>query len=132
MNAIAPTLNDRTSFRRPVRIAVVLCLVCALAFGMMVTAYATPAIQAGITNGMKEAFDLLKAIVTPIAAVVFAIYGLGMLFGGQRGMESGKKGMLICALAIAAVWLAPLAVEAVKGWFDGVGESGVFSSSTPS
>lgn len=130
MNAAAPTLNDRMSHSRAfVRTTVVLCLLCALAFGMMVCSFAAPAtggIESGIKGGMKQAFDLLKAIVTPIAAVVFAIYGLSMLFGGQKGMESGKKGMLICALAIAAVWLAPLAVEAVASWFNSVGTGTVF------
>lgn len=131
--SIAPTLENRAFRSRTfTRVAVVLCLICALAFGMMVTAYAatagTTGIEKGIKNGMQDAFKLLRALVTPIAAVVFAIYGLSMLFGGQKGMESGKKGMLICALAIAAVWLAPLAVEAITGWFKALeGDLSVFS-----
>lgn len=131
MNMIAPTLEARaTRSRKSARCFMVLCLVSALAFSMMLCAFATPGaasgIEQGIKGGMKQAFDLIKAIVTPIAAVVFAIYGLSMLFGGQKGMESGKKGMLICALAIAVVWLAPLAVEAVQGWFNSVGTGSVF------
>lgn len=131
MNMIAPTLADRPMRKSAfARTAVVMCLLVVMICGMMVTACATPAaasgIESGIKNGMKEAFTLIRNIVTPIAAVAFAIYGLSMLFGGQKGMESGKKGMLICALAIAAVWLAPLAVEAIQSWFKSVGTGSVF------
>ena len=62
MNISAPTLNDRVTHRRAyTHIAVVLCLVCALAFGMMVCSFAagTASIESGIKTGMQQAFKLL-------------------------------------------------------------------------
>lgn len=132
MNAIAPTLNDRTSFRRPVRIAVVLCLVCVLAFSMLAPASAATidSLEDGITNGIWEAYKLIRNIATLITPVVFAINCLHMLFGGKKGRESGKKGILICVLAIAAVCLAPLVVKFIVSWFERVGDCGVFDTTS--
>jgi len=136
MNAIAPTLNDRTSFRLPVRIAVVLCIICALAFSMVVPASAATidSIEDGIKNCMQEALKQLRVIVTVIAIVGLLSNFVIMLFGGQKGMETGKKVRLMCVLAIAAVWLAPLFFEAIASLLERAGDSSVFSttpSSTP-
>lgn len=102
-----------------------------LAFGvMMVVAFALAmfpsadgtinSIEGGINTGMKQAWDLLKAIATPIAAVVFAWNGFKMLFGGQRGMEEGKKNMLIVVAVIGIIYIAPIIITTVQGWFGDV------------
>ena len=69
----------------------------------------------------------MTAIVLPIGAVAFAWNAFKMLFGGQKGMEEAKRNMLIIVVVVALVWLAPIVIEQVNGWFKDTEVGGVFS-----
>ena len=87
---------------------------------MMVGALATsPAdsIQSGISSGANSAYGVMKAVILPIAALALAWCGFKALFGGQKGMEEAKKYALIIIVVVAIVYLAPIIIEQVGGWF---------------
>ena len=85
------------------------------------------AIQNGIKNGTHQLWNIMTAIVLPIGAVAFAWNAFKMLFGGQKGMEEAKRNMLIIVVVVALVWLAPIVIEQVNGWFKDTEVGGVFS-----
>ena len=74
-------------------------------------------IVSGVKGGMKEIYDVFQGILLPIAVIGLAAGLLGMLFGGQKGMEKGKQYALIIVLVIGGVYLAPLLVNTIAGWF---------------
>ena len=80
------------------------------------------AIQDGVSQGANSLWDILKAIVLPIAAVFFAWNAFKAIFGGEHGMEAAKKNMLTIVIVIALVFLAPIAVQQVGQWFDSASE----------
>lgn len=92
-------------------------MVVAFALAMFPSADTIDSIQGGINTGMEQAWDLMKAIATPIAAVAFAWNGFKMLFGGQRGMEEAKRNMLIIVAVIGIIYIAPIIITTVQGWF---------------
>ena len=59
----------------------------------------------------------MKAVILPIAALALAWCGFKALFGGQKGMEEAKKYALIIIVVVAIVYLAPIIIEQVGGWF---------------
>ncbi len=79
------------------------------------------AIQDGITDGSKQLYNIMTAVVLPIAAVFFAWNAFKALFGGERGMESAKKNMLTIVIVIALVYLAPLVITQISSWFSSSG-----------
>lgn len=83
-------------------------------------------ITSGVQSGMSQIYTLIKGILLPIAAVALALCLLGMLFGGQKGMEKGKQYGIIVVLVIAGIYLAPIIVNTISGWFNGAGDAGVF------
>lgn len=104
----------------------VLCVViaAALAFAMVLmvgdaAGTASSSITAGVKSGTQQLFDIIKAVVAPIAAVCFAWNALKALFGGERGMEQAKHNVLIIILVLAMVFLAPVVINEVAGWFSG-------------
>ena len=80
------------------------------------TAAATT-IEQGVKNGAHELYKVMTAVVLPIAAVCFAWNAFKVLFGGERGMEMAKKQMLTEVIVLALVYLAPLIVTEIGGWF---------------
>ena len=61
----------------------------------------------------------MKAVVLPLGAVAIAVCFLWILFDGERGMEKGKKYMIRVIIVVAIVYLAPLILTEVGGWFAG-------------
>ena len=78
---------------------------------------AANSIQQGVSNGADSLYSVMKAIILPIAALALAWCGFKAIFGGQKGMEEAKKYALIIVVVIAVVYLAPLIVSQVGGWF---------------
>lgn len=74
-------------------------------------------ITTSITGGVGNLYGIIKSIVLPIAALVFAFNAFKALFGGEKGMESAKRNMLIIVVIIALVLLAPMIIQTVSGWF---------------
>lgn len=103
--------------------------VTATAFLTSMMAVATPVladdgIVEGVQSGLAYVYEVFKGILLPIAVVGLAACLLGMLFGGQKGMEKGKQYAFIIVLVIAGVYLAPTIVNTVAGWFDGKATGG--------
>lgn len=119
-----------TRVNKMVRIFCVM-LICVAMFSCVAfasdAADAAGAIQTGIKTGTQQLYNIITAIVVPIAVVVFAWNGIKMFIGSEREIESAKKTMLITALAIAVVYLAPVIIQQVAGWFSSTGDAGVFS-----
>lgn len=86
------------------------------------------AIQQGVTEGMSQLYDIMLAILLPVAVVLFAWNAFKVFFGGEKGMESAKKNMLIIVAIVALVYLAPLVVTQIASWFNGQGDGGVFDN----
>lgn len=109
------------------RIMRIICIFCTVA--MMValclcTAFADPetttsSISSGITGGAEQLFNIMEAVVVPIAAVCFAWNAFKVFFGGERGMEQAKRNILIIVIVLALVFLAPLIIKEVSKWFNG-------------
>ena len=111
-------------------VALGVIMIVALALAMFPLAGGTDtgnAIQSGIKNGTHQLWNIMTAIVLPIGAVAFAWNAFKMLFGGQKGMEEAKRNMLIIVVVVALVWLAPIVIEQVNGWFKGTDTGDVFS-----
>lgn len=109
------TSNHRAGIRR----ALAMCALVALMAALLVCPFAddVSTITDAVANGMKSVYNLIAAIALPIATVVFAVNAVKMLFGGMRGMEQAKQGLLTCVIVIALIWLAPLIINTVGGWF---------------
>ena len=74
----------------------------------------TAAITNGIVSGTGKIWDILKAIVAPIAAIALAICAVKMLWGSQRAAEEAKSTAIKIIIAIAIVFLAPSIVTALR------------------
>lgn len=77
------------------------------------------AIEKGVEDGAGAIWKVLTAVVLPIAAVLFAWNVFRAIFGGERGMESAKRNIFIIVVVIALVFLAPIIIDQVGGWFKG-------------
>jgi len=138
---MAPTLveerNRATLFQKLTVIfgAALIAMLCFMVVAFAASPSPAPAgggsaitsIQTGVKSGMKEVYNVITAITIPIAAVAFAVQAFIMLFGGQKGMESAKKNMLIIVVVIAIVWLSPAIIEQVNSWFNTNSTGSVFS-----
>lgn len=102
---------------------VALTLMTALMVTMMVVpAFATGAEQQivdGVSDGMYKLYSLFQALLAPIAVVLVVWNVFKALFFGERGMEGAKKSIIIILGIVAVVYLAPLIVSTVSGWFSG-------------
>lgn len=74
-------------------------------------------ITAGISTGAQQIWNILVAVVAPIAAVALAICAIKILWGGQRAAEEAKGTAIKIVIGIALVLLAPSLVGAVRNWF---------------
>lgn len=125
---VIPASKRRAGLKKAARLVciMVLCLglfVCSAFAAEAGTA--AGAIETGIKNGTMQIYKIIQAIIIPIAAVIFAVNGIKML-GGEREMESAKKTMIICVVAIAVVLLAPVIVNQVGSWFSGSVDMSIF------
>lgn len=84
-------------------------------------------IEGGIKAGTQQIYSIMTAVIVPIAVVFFVWAAYKMLFGGEKGVEQAKKSIFTIVVVLALVWLAPLLVTEVSGWFSGTGDQGVFN-----
>lgn len=121
-------LSRPSKFQRLVHIAgttlIILMLVMSVAFAAPTT---SDAIQNGIKDGTSQLYSIMTAVVIPIAAVFFAWNAFKALFGGERGMEQAKKNMLTIVVVLALVYLAPVIIQQVSGWFSSTSDGGIFA-----
>lgn len=105
--------------------AMALAFVAVLLVGtMVIPAFATGAtggaeqeIVTGVSSGMYKLYTLFQALLAPIAVVLVVWNVFKALFFGEKGMEGAKKGIIIILGIVAVVYLAPLIVATVQGWF---------------
>ena len=106
----------------------------AIAFILFLTvanaASTSDSIQTGVASASKSVYDIITAIVTPVAGVFFAWDIFKAIFGGQRGMEEAKKNLLTIILVVAGVYLAPLIVSTAASWFKPGSDSTIWSGTT--
>ena len=74
-------------------------------------------IEDGIKTGAERVWGIVIAVVLPLGAVAIAVCFLWVLFDGERGMEKGKKYRIRVLIVVAVVFLAPLILQQVGGWF---------------
>lgn len=116
---MSTTILQSKKFHRVARICGMVLL---MAMMMTLVAFAAgneaaESIQAGVASGADSLYKVMKAVILPIAALALAWCGFKAIFGGQKGMEEAKKYALIIVVVIAVVYLAPLIVSQVGGWF---------------
>lgn len=101
---------------------------CAMALMAMASAFATAdaanAIQQGITDGVMQLYNIMLAVVLPVAVLCLAWNMFKVFVGGERGMEQAKKNMVVTIAIIAVVYLAPAIITQVGKWFNGQTDSG--------
>lgn len=115
------------------RVIILLCFAAVVLFLLTMPAFAsntTTTIETEIKNGTQSIYDLFKAILAPIAVIMVVWNVYKAIFLGDRGMESAKKGVLIVLCVVAVVYLAPVIVTTVSGWFSSIGDQGVFTPGT--
>ena len=100
-----------------VLIAAMLSMSFAFAAGGTGGTAATGNIENGIKTGSQQLYNIMTAVILPVGAVFFAWNAFRALFGGERGMEQAKKNMLTVVVVLALVYLAPLVVTQIGGWF---------------
>lgn len=114
--------------RKWVRIAVCILVVMAMVALMTITCFATEgdaasgtqdAIVSGVKTGTKAIYNIITAIVAPIAAIVLSAVALKALVGDARDIEGMKKKIFLIVIVVAVIWLAPLIIDQVGGWFSG-------------
>ena len=89
---------------------------------------AASSIADAVTEGMHDAYGLMTSIVMPIAALIFAVLALKMLFGSQRSVEEGQKGLIKVLIVIALVFAAPIIISEVSSWFSSMAaDTGAFT-----
>lgn len=81
--------------------------------------------QEGIGQGAAKVWNILKAVVGPIGGALFAWNGIKALFGGEKGMETARKNLLIIVVVMLIVYGAGVIVQEIQGWFSGTA-TGVF------
>lgn len=121
MNELAGYNPAIVSQRRKRMVALMLMTVLIVAM-MVIPSYATSGgteqqIVKGVSDGMYKLYALFQALLAPIAVVLVVWNVFKALFFGERGMEGAKKSIIIILGIVAIVYLAPLIVTTVGGWF---------------
>ena len=122
------TLPAETGNKKWVRIATCVFIVALMVVLMTVTASADPsdAIVTGVKTGPQAIYTIITAIVAPIAAIVLSATALKALIGDARDIEAMKKKVFLIVIVVAVIWLAPLIIEQVGGWFSSSNTGSVF------
>ena len=97
--------------------AIMTAAYCVIVSSVPAFASASSSIEAGITNGTEAIWNILTAVVAPIAALALAICAIQIFWGGQRAAENAKSVAVKIIIGIAIVLLAPALIKQVKAWF---------------
>ena len=76
-------------------------------------------IEEGITKGLDSAYDIIKGVAGPIGAIAMVVCGAKMLWGNQKSAEEAKSAMIRIVIAMAIIFLGPIVIGSVSGWFKG-------------
>lgn len=128
-NGITPeTIKKRAG---TVRIIVSIMSVACLMLAMMVPAFAADTIESKVSGGLHNAYNVIQAVAGSIGAVGIAAGAILFFFGGKDSGEKAKKLILYSAIGLAVVFLAPIIVNQISGWFAGSDVDGVWSGTVP-
>lgn len=83
-------------------------------------------IEEGIKDGALQIYEIMVAVIVPIAAVVFVWTAFKMIFGTSRDSAETKKNVITIVITLALVFLGPLIIEEVAGWFSSLDATSVF------
>lgn len=127
MSKTLMTPKERTAFmmRFSAVLFAIIVVFCVLSMCALAADDATAAIEGGVQNATFRLYNVMTAIVVPCAVVLFAWAALKVFVGGERGMEQAGKKFLTILGVLALVWLAPLIITQVSGWFNSSNASGM-------
>lgn len=74
-------------------------------------------IAQNITRGTERVWNILVAIVGPLAGIALIICLVQILWGGQRATENAKNTVVKIIVVIAGVLLAPTIINQIGTWF---------------
>lgn len=115
-------MKNLTSTAKTRKIALGLAMALMLSVTLVSSlTFATNNISDNIFNGLAEVYDILWKIALPIAGVCLAFCAFKIWGGGERGLETAKRTALYTLIAMAIVFLAPVIVKTVAGWFNSGG-----------
>lgn len=85
-------------------------------------------IEQGIKTGARQIYEIMVAVVVPIISVVLVWQAYKLVFpGGESDQSRIKKTIITLLFILALVFLGPLIVEQVAGWFSSVDSMSVFN-----
>lgn len=117
--------NKQIRLRKVLTVVLTIIMVMAVCIAPAFASTITD-LETGVKSGLGQVYKLITVIVVPVAVVCLAIAAFNVFFNGSKGMEVAKKIGLAVGIGLAVVYLAPLLVTTVKGWFDNIGDQGVF------
>lgn len=111
-----------------------LILICVVFSTTTTVAYAdgddlSQTITTPLKSGLGQVYKLLTAIILPIAVIVIAICAIQMIWGSTRSGEVARSTLIRVVIALAIIYLAPLLVRTISGWFSSYANNtqGIFS-----
>lgn len=121
-------LMNTSKIRKLTAILLIMTIFC-LYTSFQLAAYADEMDEAaqeiteGVTTGLDKAYSIIKAISIPVAVICLVVGGAKM-FGSPKAMEEGKAILVRTTIAMAIIYLGPIIVKAISGWFGNYDISG--------
>lgn len=81
----------------------------------------TDKIENGIFSGAAQVYNILTAIVGPVAATLLAINAAKIIWGNQKAAEEAKSFLVKMLVALFFIFAAPLIIGMVVGPFSQYG-----------
>ena len=88
-----------------------------LAMSVVCFAAGDDAVTTAVKTGLGDVWGVVQVISVPVGVVALAICGYNFFFGGERGVEKGRKILIYTIIGLAVIWLAPVLMQTAQGWF---------------
>ena len=132
MITLQKTSNTRKYLALFVAVTMVMAMMCSsFAFAAGDAASATNELTNGITGGLEQAYSIIKTIAIPVGVIGFVVCGVKMLWGNQKSAEEGKSALIRIILAMGIIFIGPLIVKTIAGWFGQFNVSGTTQAAAP-
>lgn len=82
----------------------------------MLTSAAYADLSSEITGGLGDLFKLVRTVTTAVAVVAIAVAAVAGFMDGKHA-QAAKTAIITALILVAVVWLAPVIVNTVQGWF---------------
>lgn len=118
-------MNSKAASRNS-RVRKMAAFMLIIAYGLLmsaVPAFATADIAGQVTQGLSQVYKIISAIVLPIAIIALAWAASKLIGGGARGGEEAKAMIIKIIIGIGIVYLAPVIITTIAGWFSKGGTS---------